>query len=135
MVASSPAPSRARRRAALRADREALIARSAVLREQLATRVEQLEPLARQVGGLRAGWRWLAAHRLALGAGGLALLGGIALVRPHRAWRLARRAWALWRGWRRLRQHFAAAGAPAQPSVGVGWQAWVLPWLARLMGR
>lgn len=128
---STPASSRPSRRAALRAKREALITRSAVLREQLVGRIEQLEPLLVRGQQARASWRWLVAHRHLLGAVGLGCMAGLALIKPRRVWWLAKRSWTLWRWWHSWRDRLR----PADPTPSGNWQRWLLPLLIRLLNR
>lgn len=81
----------------------ALRARIAAQRVQLA---EQVQPVAQVLTyadrGL-AGVDWLKAHPQAVGGAALVL----ALLRPQRAWRWARRGFVLWRGWQGLKRRLS----------------------------
>lgn len=88
-----------------------LMARSGRLRQRLAADVQVLQHPLALVDQLRHGWQWLRAHPEVPAAAVLLL----ALVRPRRAWRLARRVWAGWQLWRRvqrLRQGWLAQKLP-----------------------
>ena len=79
---------------------EALQARNAVLRRQLAQDSRVLQaPLALADRAL-AGLRWLRLHPQWLLAGTVTLL----VLRPRRTWRLGRRLWSGWRLWQRIRR-------------------------------
>ena len=88
------------RQQALAARCEALQARNARLRRQLADDSRVLQaPLAladRAVAGLR----WLRLHPQWLLAGAATLL----ILRPRRTWRLGRRLWSGWRAWQQIRR-------------------------------
>lgn len=61
-------------------------------------------PVARLLGTAdRAieGTHWLKRHPQVV----LAFVAGLAVVRPRRAWRWAKRAFFLWRSWKTLRTH------------------------------
>lgn len=85
---------------ALMERQQALIARSAVLRERMAHDAAPLAASLERADRLLDTLRWLRAHASlpALGAA------AVALWRPRKAWRWAARAWKLWRGWQRLRR-------------------------------
>jgi hypothetical protein len=89
------------RRRALKARREHLLTRSALLREEFEREARALEaPLARADQALQA-LAWLRRHP-AWPAGAVGLL---LVVRPRRAWRLARQGFRAWRLWRRARPY------------------------------
>ena len=85
---------------ALMERQQALIARSAVLRERMAHDAAPLAASLERADRLLDTLRWLRAHA------GVPALGAaaVALWRPRKAWRWAARAWKLWRGWQRLRR-------------------------------
>lgn len=94
---SPAAPSLARRQ-------QALLLRSAALRDDLG---RQLAPLATPLAladQARAGWHWLRARPLVP----LTTLAVVVVMRPRRAWRLGWRVWAAWRGWQRLHRFLHA---------------------------
>jgi hypothetical protein len=79
---------------------QALLLRSAALREQLATESGRLQPPLRLADRVRDTWHWLQAHpELPLAAGAV-----VALLRPRRAWRWGRRLWWGWQTWQRMRR-------------------------------
>ena len=80
--------------------REALLARSAALRERMAVDASGLAAPLRPADRVLDALRWVRAHP-ALPALGAAV---VVLWRPRRAWRWAVRGWTLWRGWQRLRR-------------------------------
>lgn len=80
----------------------ALRARIAAQREAIAA---ASQPVAQVCGWLDRGQQgldWARAHPLPIG--GAAFL--LALIRPRRAWRWARRAVVLWRGWQGVKSRF-----------------------------
>ncbi len=77
-----------------------LLARSELLRHQLADDAQVLQRPLALADQVRQGFRWLKTHPEVL-AGGAVLL---ALIRPRRAWRLALRAWAGWQLWQRVQR-------------------------------
>lgn len=87
--------------------------RSAQLRQRLAGAAQVLQRPLALADQVRHGWQWLRAHPEVLAGGALLL----ALLRPRRAWRLARRAWVGWQLWRRLQglQSRWDAGQAAPP--------------------
>jgi len=82
------------------AQREALLLRSAQLREQLAQHAQVFRPAVRAADKVCAGARWAQRNPawLLLSA---AALTGMAAARPRAVLRLAARAWS---GWQLLRQ-------------------------------
>jgi len=129
----STAPTR--RHAVLRARREALIARSSVLREQALGRLDQAEPLVLRAQQLRAGWRWVCAYRHSLSVAALVAGVTLAVLRPRRAWRLGRWVWSGWQLWRRLQARSQQMRAPqawaSQPAPVPLWQQLLWRWLAK----
>jgi hypothetical protein len=105
---------------ALARRREALLARSAALREGLTRDAAALAPPLRQADRVLEALRWLRA-RPALP---LAAVAGLALWRPRAAWRWGLRALGAWRTWRSVRRWLGArpgatAGiTPARASSG-----------------
>jgi len=84
-----------------------LLVRSAQLRLQIEG---QLRPLQRPLAfaeRLQAWGAWLGAHPEVP----FAIVLGVLIVRPARAWRLGRRLWRWWRRWRRLQRWVRAAAA------------------------
>lgn len=114
------------RTASLRQRREALIAESAALREQVAGQLETWDRWACRAQQARAGWRWAQAHRQGLGAVALGVGGVLALLRPRRVWRWARRAWTAWRLWQRVRAMQAGATAAPEPAPWLAAARWAL---------
>lgn len=88
-----------------------LLARSGRLRQRLADDVQVLQRPLAMVDQARNAWQWLRAHPELLAGGALLLT----LVRPRRAWRLARRAWAGWQWWRRLQRLQQGWATPTLP--------------------
>lgn len=88
-----------RRQVELALRREALAARSERLRGELADRATVLRLPLQLADGAWGGWRWLKAHPDAVVAGVVIVV----VVRPRRAWALARWSWRAWRNWRRVR--------------------------------
>lgn len=84
------------RRLELAARRGALGARIAQQREAMAYHSASLERLLAKGDATLRGIDWLKQHPLAVGAG-VALA---VILRPNRAWRLARRGFFVWRGWK-----------------------------------
>lgn len=81
-----------------------LTAHIAMQRSALAA---NMRPVARWLGTADRvvdGGRWLKRHPQAL----VAFLAALAIARPRRAWRWAKRAVFLWRGWKTLRYHLSA---------------------------
>lgn len=98
------------RREALVVKRAALLARSAAVRSEFASAARSLEtPLAWGDQALQ-GLDWLRRNP----AWPTAAAGLLIVLRPGRAWRLARRALATWRIWRRARPYAAL--------LAQGWQ-------------
>ena len=85
---------------------EALQARNAELRRQLAERSRTLQVPLAVADRVLAGLRWLRAHPEWLLAAAATLL----VLRPRRAWRLGRRLWSGWRLWQKLRRWQSQAG-------------------------
>lgn len=90
--------SRADARARLVARREALLQRSAQLRERLALRGQTLQPALQWAERVRSGWHWLHAHPWVPVISAFV----VAAYRPRRAWALLLLAWRGWRRWRWL---------------------------------
>lgn len=88
-----------------------LLARSNLLRQQLADDAQVLQRPLALADQVRHGFRWLKAHPEVL-AGAAVLL---ALLRPQRAWRLALRGWAGWQLWRRVQRVQQALTAQLLP--------------------
>lgn len=86
--------------------RQALLQRSAALREGLAYQSVALEAPLAAADRVHEGARWLYRQRAWL-AGGLVV---VLVVRPRRAWRLVRFSWWAWRSARRVQPWLAAAG-------------------------
>ncbi len=89
----------AQRQAELALRREALCARSDRLRVELADRATVLRLPLRLADGAWRGWRWVKTHPDAVVAGVVVVV----VVRPRRAWTLARWTWRSWRAWRKVR--------------------------------
>lgn len=89
----------AQRQVELTRRRAALLARSRQLRGELAEGATVLRLPLKLADGAWRGWRWLKVHPEAIAAG----LVVVAVVRPRRAWALARASWRAWRSWRRVR--------------------------------
>ncbi|MDM7464234.1 MAG: YqjK family protein [Tepidimonas taiwanensis] len=97
---------------------QALLQRSAELRERLSREAQVLRPAADGVDRVRASWRWLRAHPWVPVAAAFAL----ALYRPRRAWATL---WLVWRGWRwwcRVKPLWARVTGRASPRAS-GWPA------------
>jgi hypothetical protein len=85
---------------------QALLARSAALRGELARGLQPLQRPLALAGRVQAAWQWLRARpEIAL-----AVLAGVVIVRPRRAWRWSLSALWSWRQWRRL-QGWLQAGS------------------------
>lgn len=87
-----------------------LLARSATLRGAIATQAQLLEAPLAAADQVRAGARWLYEQRVWVGVAVLVVL----LVRPRRAWRVARWSWWLWRNARRVQVWLAGPERAAQ---------------------
>lgn len=92
----------------LLARREQLRLRSAQLREQIAIRIQVLQPVFRATDRVRGGVRGVQQVRqgrapYVLGLLALSALAGALLVRPRVATSLALRAWSGWQMYRRAR--------------------------------
>lgn len=103
---------------ALARRREALLARSAALREGLTRDAASLAPPLRRADRVLETLRWLRARPVLP----LAAVAGLALWRPRAAWRWALRGLGLWRTWRSVRRLLGggagglAAFSPARAS-------------------
>ena len=95
---------------ALALRQQSLVARSATLRGALAEQAQTLEAPLAAADRVRAGVRWLYEQRVWIGVAVLAVL----IVRPRRAWRVARWSWWLWRNARRAQVWLAGPGRAAQ---------------------
>ena len=85
---------------------EALQARNAVLRLQLAEHSRVLQAPLALADRVLAGSHWLRLHPQWLLAAAATLL----VLRPRRAWRLGLRLWSGWRLWQQLRRWQSQAG-------------------------
>lgn len=85
--------------------KQALLQQSAALRQQATVQARGLAPAFALADAVRTAGRWLAAHPLVP----LALVAGIAIVRPRVAFRWARRAWLGVQLWQRSRTALALA--------------------------
>lgn len=97
-MSPSDPPARPPRRQAVLLRQQALLARSAALREELALQLQPLEPPLVLAGRVQEAWQWLRARPEVP----LAIVIGLLLVRPRRALRWSRALWRGWRRWRRL---------------------------------
>lgn len=96
---------------------EALQARNAVLRSQLAEHSHVLQAPLALADRVLSGLRWLRAHPQWLLAGAATLL----ILRPRRGWRLGLRLWSGWRVWQQLRRWQVQAGLlPPERGPGIG---------------
>lgn len=118
MAARTDTPIAIPLRERLAARRQALLQRSAELRERLSREAQALQPAADGVDRVRAGWRWLRAHPWVPVAGAFAL----ALYRPRRAWAALWLVWRGWRWWRRIEPLWARVTGRASPRAS-GWPA------------
>lgn len=92
--------------------RQRLLARSAALRATLAAQSDVLQrPLATADRAVLAA-RWLYLQRGWIAAGAVIVI----VLRPRRAWRLARFGWWAWRTARRAQPWLVAAGLAAPPA-------------------
>lgn len=100
--------------------REALIARSAVLRERLAPQLDRADSWIIKGLQVRDAATWAKQHQSALqqAAGALALL--MLVLRPRRAWKLGKLGWRLWRAWRRLKLRLDEQLGGSTPGLGAG---------------
>ena len=96
--------------------RQRLLLRSAALRGALAEQSVALESPLAAADRVQAGARWLYRQRGWV-AGGLVV---VLVLRPRRAWRVARFGWWLWRTARRAQPWLVAAGLTAPPNVAHG---------------
>ncbi|MFN4326889.1 MAG: YqjK-like family protein [Azonexus sp.] len=80
-----------------------LQARIAEQRRELARHAAPLESALAKGDAVLEGVDWLKHHPLAVGAAVAAL----AVARPQRAWRWARRGFFVWRGWQAVRKRLA----------------------------
>jgi hypothetical protein len=92
--------------------RQQLLARSAALRATLAAQSAALEPPLAMADHVVVGARWVYRQRGWIAAGVVVVL----VLRPRRAWRVARFGWWAWRSARRLQPWLVAAGVIA-PTV------------------
>ena len=91
-----------------------LLQRSAALRTSLAHQGTVLAAPMATADRVRAGARWLVRQRGWV-AGGLVV---VLVLRPRRAWRVARFGWWLWRSSRRLQPWLAALGLVGTARAG-----------------
>lgn len=91
-----------------------LLQRSAALRTSLGHQGAVLDPPLAIADKVRAGARWLVRQRGWI-AGGVVV---VVVLRPRRAWRLARFGWWSWRTARRLQPWLAAAGLMGATKAG-----------------
>ncbi len=94
----------AQRQLELSLRREALRSRSTRLRAELAERATVLRLPLQLADGVWRGWRWVKTHPETVAVG----VAVIVVIRPRRAWALARWSWRTWRTWRKWR--FAVDG-------------------------
>ncbi len=87
-----------------------LLLRSEALRGTIAVQAQALEAPLATADQVRAIAAWVYMQRLWFAGAAVVVL----VVRPRRAWRVARFAWWLWRNARRARTWLAAAGLLAQ---------------------
>jgi hypothetical protein len=83
-----------------------LLSRSEALRSALAVQAQVLEAPLAAADLARAIAQWLYEQRIWIAGATVAVL----IVRPRRAWRVARWSWWLWRNVRRARAWLAVAG-------------------------
>ena len=84
-----------------------LLTRSAALRDAAAEQAQMLGPPLATLDRVRAVAAWLYERRVWVGAAAMLML----VVRPRRAWRVARWSWWLWRTARRVVPWLTVAGA------------------------
>lgn len=89
-----------------------VLARSAALRESLADHARALGPPLAAADRARAVAAWLYARRVWIGAAAVVVL----VMKPRRAWRVARMGWWVLRNGRRMLAWLAVAGLIAQRS-------------------
>ena len=89
------------------ARRQALLRRSAELRNHLTTDAAALLPVLRVADRAHAGWRWVAAHPAVVMAG----MSVFVVLRPRRAWTWGWRLVSLWRLSERARSAWAGLNA------------------------
>lgn len=83
----------------------ALKVRIEAQRRQLAQHAVPLESALAKGDAVLRGVDWLKQHPAAVGAA----VASVAVVRPKRAWRWARRGYFLWRGWQAIKNNLAGA--------------------------
>jgi YqjK-like protein len=81
----------------------ALQARIAEQRRQLARHAEPLEAALARGDAVLHGVDWLKHHPVAVGAA----VAAVAVARPKRAWRWARRGFFVWRSWQAVKDKLA----------------------------
>ncbi len=81
----------------------ALQARIAEQRRQLARHAEPLEAALARGDAVLDGVDWLKHHPVAVGAA----VAAVAVARPKRAWRWARRGFFVWRSWQAVKDKLA----------------------------
>ena len=96
--------------------RQRLLLRSAALRNALAAQSVALEAPLAAADRVHAGARWLYRQRGWVAGGVVVVL----VLRPRRAWRVARLGWWLWRTARQVQPWLVAAGLTAPPNVAHG---------------
>lgn len=83
----------------------ALKVRIEAQRRQLAQHAVPLESALAKGDAVLRGVDWLKHHPAAVGAA----VASVAVVRPKRAWRWARRGYLLWRGWQAIKNNLAGS--------------------------
>ncbi len=89
----------------LREQRGALLARCAIQRGAMAEHGQAVAELCEKLDQVRSGTRWVKRNPGVVGA----LVAGLVILKPSRAWRWGKRGLLLWQGWRSLRQRFFPA--------------------------
>jgi hypothetical protein len=97
-----------------------LLSRSAALRDAAAAQVQVLGPPLATLDRARAVAAWLYERRVWIGAAAVLVL----VVRPRRAWRVARWGWWLWRTARRVLPWLTAAGVTPESIHRHGGRRW-----------
>ncbi|HNT38003.1 MAG TPA: YqjK family protein [Rubrivivax sp.] len=108
---STPTALRAQAAPTLAERQQALRLRSAELRRELALDLQPLQRPLLLAGRVQAAWQWLRARPEVV----LAVLAGVAIVRPRRAWRLSLNLFWAWRQWRRVQRWLQ--GGPSFPGA------------------
>ena len=87
-----------------------LLLRSEALRDAIATQATVLDAPFAAADRVRAAARWLDAHRTWVFGAAVVFV----VLRPRRAWRIARFGWWLWRAKRRAQTWFAVLAPPVR---------------------